>query len=74
MVNDSGRSLPYMDWQNSPHVQIIEANQHERSVARNTGAAIARGIYLHFLDDDDWMAVKDSGKKLFPNTRWNENV
>lgn len=56
VVNDSGRSLPYMDWQNSPRVQIIDTNQHERSVARNTGAAIARGIYLHFLDDDDWMA------------------
>ena len=56
VVNDSGRALPYMDWQNSPRVQIIDTNQHERSVARNTGAAIARGIYLHFLDDDDWMA------------------
>ena len=56
VVNDSGRALPYMDWQNSPRVQVIDTNQHERSVARNTGAAIARGIYLHFLDDDDWMA------------------
>jgi glycosyltransferase involved in cell wall biosynthesis len=24
-------------------------------VARNTGAAIAQGRYLHFLDDDDWL-------------------
>jgi glycosyltransferase involved in cell wall biosynthesis len=56
VVNDSGRSLPYMDWQNSSRVQIVNTNQHERSVARNTGAAIARGVYLHFLDDDDWMA------------------
>ena len=56
VVNDSGRSLPHMDWQNSPRVQIIDTNQHERSVARNTGAGIARGVYLHFLDDDDWMA------------------
>lgn len=56
VVNDSGRSLPFMDWQNSSRVRIIDTNQHERSVARNTGAAIARGVYLHFLDDDDWMA------------------
>jgi glycosyltransferase involved in cell wall biosynthesis len=55
VVNDSGRSLPYMDWQDSPRVQIIDTNRHERSVARNTGASLARGQYLHFLDDDDWL-------------------
>lgn len=55
VVNDSGRSLPYLEWQKSPRVQIVNTNRHERSVARNTGAAIAKGKYLHFLDDDDWL-------------------
>jgi glycosyltransferase involved in cell wall biosynthesis len=55
IVNDSGRDLPVEDWQKLPHVQIISTNRHNRSIARNTGAAIATGKYLHFLDDDDWM-------------------
>lgn len=55
VVNDSGKSLREEAWQRSPRVQIIHTNQHNRSVARNTGAAIAKGRYLHFLDDDDWM-------------------
>lgn len=53
VVNDSGQSLPNMDWQKSPRVRVVDTNRRERSVARNTGAAIARGDYLHFLDDDD---------------------
>ncbi len=53
VVNDSGKSLPDMEWQSSDRVQVINTNIRERSVARNTGAAIARGKYLHFLDDDD---------------------
>jgi hypothetical protein len=55
VVNDSGQPLPYMDWQESPRVRIIHTNRRNRSVARNAGAAIAKGKYLHFLDDDDWI-------------------
>ncbi len=55
VVNDSGRDLPSEDWQKHPSVQIVSTNRLNRSIARNTGAAIATGRYLHFLDDDDWM-------------------
>lgn len=56
VINDSNRPLAWEDWQRSERVQIIETNHRERSVARNTGATFARGRYLHFLDDDDWLA------------------
>ncbi len=55
VVNDSGRPLPLAHWQRSERVTILNTNRRERCVARNAGAAIARGTYLHFLDDDDWM-------------------
>jgi glycosyltransferase involved in cell wall biosynthesis len=55
VVNDSGRPLPAADWQRSERVRVISTNRRERCVARNTGAAIANGKYLHFLDDDDWL-------------------
>lgn len=56
VVNDSGQRLPKSSWQKIKNVQIIDTNRRERSVARNTGAAMACGRYLHFLDDDDWLA------------------
>lgn len=55
IVNDSGRSLPVEDWQRSSRVTILNTNKRERCFGRNAGASIARGKYLHFLDDDDWM-------------------
>ena len=55
VVNDSGDPLPKADWQDSPRIQIINTNKSERSFARNSGAAVAKGKYLAFLDDDDWM-------------------
>ena len=55
VVNDSGKPLPDEDWQKSERIRIVNTNRRERSVARNIGAAIAKGHYLHFLDDDDWL-------------------
>jgi glycosyltransferase involved in cell wall biosynthesis len=53
VVNDSGHPLPDMEWQHADCVRVIDTNRHERSFARNTAAALARGEYFHFLDDDD---------------------
>jgi glycosyltransferase involved in cell wall biosynthesis len=53
VVNDSGTPLPELPWMESERVRVINTNRRERSVARNTGAAMARGKYLNFLDDDD---------------------
>lgn len=53
VVNDSGQPLPDEAWLRSEGVVVIQTNHVERSVARNTGAAIAQGKFLHFLDDDD---------------------
>lgn len=55
VVNDSGQPLPAAEWQSADRVRIIDTNRRNRSAARNSGAAIAYGRYLHFLDDDDWM-------------------
>jgi glycosyltransferase involved in cell wall biosynthesis len=55
IVNDSGDINAVAGWTESKDVRIIHTNRRERSVARNTGAAVAKGRYLWFLDDDDWI-------------------
>lgn len=55
VVNDSGNPLHQKKWFSLPQVRIINTNKCERSFARNSGAAIAKGEYLWFLDDDDWI-------------------
>jgi glycosyltransferase involved in cell wall biosynthesis len=53
VVNDSGLPLLPAPWMDSERVRIIHTKCRDKSVARNAGAAIAQGAYLHFLDDDD---------------------
>lgn len=55
VVNDSGKPLPAASWQETNRVQIIHTQKRERCFARNVGAAVAKGTYFCFLDDDDWL-------------------
>ncbi len=53
VVNDGKKPLDNEEWHNNTVVTIISTHTKERAVARNTGAAISKGTYLYFLDDDD---------------------
>jgi len=55
VVNNSGQPLPVESWHKDPHVRSINTKKGNYIIARNTGAAIAKGEYLHLLDDDDWL-------------------
>ncbi len=55
VVNDAGEPLSPLPSVADPRVKTIATNRTERAVARNTGAALSRGQWLHFLDDDDFL-------------------
>ncbi len=54
VVNDFGQPLARAPWMDDPRVTVLDTFRTERSVARNTGAALSRGDWLYFLDDDDY--------------------
>jgi glycosyltransferase involved in cell wall biosynthesis len=75
VVNDSGNPLLKEDWHASPYVRVINTHKSERSFARNSGAAVAQGMYVAFLDDDDWIlpGALESFWQLvnqYPNAAW----
>jgi GT2 family glycosyltransferase len=54
IVNDSGEALQSAPWMTDPRITVLNTYRTERSVARNTGAALSQGNWLYFLDDDDY--------------------
>ena len=55
VVNDSGKDLQPSFLPHSERISVVNTNKRERSFSRNVGAALAKGKYLWFLDDDDWI-------------------
>jgi len=55
IVNDSGKRLDLNCYESHPNITIVDTNRSGLAHACNTGASIAKGEYLQFLHDDDYL-------------------
>ncbi|MCE5307541.1 MAG: glycosyltransferase [Acidobacteriales bacterium] len=54
IFNNSDKQLPEANWLRSPKIRIIESHSNVID-ASNRGGAMARGKYVNFLHDDDYL-------------------
>lgn len=55
VVNNSGKPLPPADWQSNPQVRVVDINRVPGYLSHNIGAAVARGEWIKYLHDDDYL-------------------
>jgi glycosyltransferase involved in cell wall biosynthesis len=55
IVNDSGKRLDLSCYEHHPKITVVDTNRSGLCFACNAGASIARGDYLKFLHDDDYL-------------------
>ena len=64
VVNDSGKPLAQQAWLIDHGIRVITTSRSGVCMACNAGAAIARGKYLKFLHDDDYLLTGGLAKLL----------